>query len=180
MRGARRRTGLTLVELLAALSLAGFSLLGGIALLDQLGDSASRIAQERAANDIEANAERMLRKLLIDAQPAIDSTQRFRGNPWSASYPALCEMPAGWRETCRITLAVDSTRDSTRILAETDKGGRYVLRRLRGNYHLRFLNPINPDSVWVSDWPASMILPSAVGLVSGPDTIVYPIGAGRE
>lgn len=175
----RNRRGVTLIELILALGLAGAALLGGILLLDQLGDGSAHIARDRASDNTAGNAERLFRRLLLDARAASDSTERFQGNARTASYMARCDVPGGWAESCRITLLLDSLADSTAIIADAGVG-RYVVRTVGGHASFRYLDLNAADSIWTREWVTNIALPGAIGLVNGSDTTLFPLGAARD
>jgi prepilin-type N-terminal cleavage/methylation domain-containing protein len=175
------RRGFTLIEIIAALLLIGLAMIGGLALIDQIGDSAGRIAQEasRAARD--GNGRRLLRRLLLDAAPSTDTTKRFRGDAHSMELSTRCEVPAGWTEPCRAMLALDERQDTSAVLAELSTGESYALLRKSGSLEFRYFNPTPIDTFWVRQWSSNVTLPTAVGLiVGGRDTIVFPVSVVRE
>lgn len=173
------RRGMTLVELLIAIAIAGLVLLGGILLLDQLRDSASRIGRDSAANATAGNADHLLRRFLADAHATSDSADFFRGTEHAATYVTLCDTDAGWRERCRVTLSLDSLSDSTLLVAETDRTESFVIRRIGGAARWRFLDVASRDSAMLREWAPSMSMPSALAIIAGIDTAFFPLGAGR-
>jgi len=177
---ACRRCGETLLEVTAALAIAGIILLGGVAMLDQVGDSSKRIASERWAQAGESNAIDLTRQLLRDASPSFDSTRLFRGATNSLDYYTLCRVPAGWLENCHVTLAVDAVRDTAAVMAQFDGGQQFVVMRRAGSIAFRYFDFTSSDSAWSSTWTTSATTPSALAIVSAADTVVFPIGASRE
>lgn len=181
MPASHRRTGFTLLEVVAALLLCGLVTLGGVMLLDQLNDGDLRIVREAIVNASSGNGDRVLRRLLADAEPAVeDSLDRFRGEERYLALLTRCDVPAGWAERCRAALSIDSLRDSSVLFIETDRGDRLGLRRLGGLMSFRYLDPVVRDSAWRRTWAASVTLPAAVALVSARDTIVLPVGSARD
>jgi prepilin-type N-terminal cleavage/methylation domain-containing protein len=177
---ARNRRGVTLLELLIALAISGLAILGCVMLLDQLNDSHERITRERASDARAGNGDRLLRRLLVDAHTTTDTAERFRGDEHNASYLTLCDTPAGWAEACRVTLSLDSLRDSSAILAETSRDERFEVRRIPGAATFLYLDLSARDSSWVRQWATSIALPGAVAVVVGVDTTVFPLGSARE
>jgi prepilin-type N-terminal cleavage/methylation domain-containing protein len=176
-----RRRGFTLLELIAALSLMGFVMLGGIMLIDQLNDSTARISAEgkRAARD--GNGQRLLGRLLLDATSTTDTTKRLRGDSLGLDFWTSCETSGGWMTPCHATLAIDERTDSSAILADLSTGGTFSLRRQLGLAQLRYYDPSAPtDTVWLKHWSSNVTLPAAVGIVLSNDTIVYPVSIARD
>lgn len=181
MRQLNSRRGLTLVELLVALAIAGLAMLGGVLLLDQVNDSGGRIGEQSTHDATAGNGDRILRRLLADAQSTTDTTRRFRADAHNASYLTMCDAPSGWAEPCRATLSIDSLPDSSAVIAETDRGDRIELRRIAGAASFRYLDLLAPpDSMWVSQWVTSIALPAAIALIAGPDTTILPLGSVRD
>jgi prepilin-type N-terminal cleavage/methylation domain-containing protein len=175
------RRGVTLLELMVALAIAGLALLGGVLLLDQIGDGNRRIDADTRRDAREINGGRLLRRLLVDAHPASDTADRFRGDERNASYLGRCDVPAGWSEGCRVLLSITSTMDSSIVAAQTIPGGRFVLRRLAGPAAFRYLDPARgPDSVLLAQWSTSIALPAAIALVTPLDTTLLPLGSVRD
>jgi prepilin-type N-terminal cleavage/methylation domain-containing protein len=170
--------GFTLVELMAALALVGFVMVGGIMLLDQLGDSAQRIASEGTLAAREGNGARMLRRLFADASASSDSTKTFRGDERSLDFWSLCDVPGGWAEPCHVSLAIDERLDGSGLLASLSTGGSLLLRQQRGASVFRYYNP-SSDTLWLRDWSSHATLPVAVALVGDGDTTVLAVSVAR-
>jgi prepilin-type N-terminal cleavage/methylation domain-containing protein len=175
-----RSRGMTLVEVIAALALAGIILLGGVMLLDQVSDSGERIVSERWAQAGESNAIELTRRLLRDATPSFDSTRLFRGASNSLDYYARCRVPAGWFENCHMTLAVDAVRDTAAVMAQFDGGEQFTVLRRAGSIAFRYFDFTSADSAWSARWTTSATTPSALAIISALDTVVLPIGPSRE
>jgi prepilin-type N-terminal cleavage/methylation domain-containing protein len=176
----RNRRGVTLVELIIALAISGLAILGCVMLLDQLNDSHDRIVRQRTADASAGNGDRLLRRFLVDARTTTDTGERFRGDEHNASYLTLCDTPSGWPEACRVALAIDSLRDSSAIIAETNRDERFEVRRIPGAATFRYLDLSARDSSWVKQWATSIALPGAIGVVVGVDTTVFPLGSARD
>jgi prepilin-type N-terminal cleavage/methylation domain-containing protein len=176
----RKRRGFSLIELLAALSVAGFVLLGGILLLDQLTDSGGRIVEHGLLLSREANGARLLRQIFLDTRVTTDSADRFRGDERSAEFSTSCQQPGGWLEQCRAALLVDQRMDSGIVLATVGGGDRVSLTRHAGVVQLRYFDPLIPDSAWTKRWIRETSVPLAVGVIAGGDTTVYAVGSARD
>src|SRR5258708_5017559 len=101
VRPLHSRRGTTLIELVAALSIAGLALLGGALLVDQLNDQAARIGQDGNATARVGNGHRLLHRLFAEAQPSLDSTEQLRGASRSVELRTRCDSPFGWTEPCQ-------------------------------------------------------------------------------
>ena len=176
----RNRRGFTLVELLAALAVLGLALAGGALLLDQLTDASGRIAHDRLVIARDNNGARLLRQLLRDAHLDGDTASRFRGDPRSADFTTMCPSPLGWLERCRATIAVDQRTDSAAIIAELPGAAPLTLATHPGTAELRYFDAGVADSAWTRRWALSITMPTAIGVVLGSDTLVYPLGAARD
>ena len=180
MTRVRSRRGVTLLELIIALAISGLAILGCVILLDQVNDSHERISRERVVAATAGNGDRLLRRVLVDAHTTTDTAERFCGDEHNASYLTLCDTPAGWPEACRVTLSLDSLRDSSAIVAETSRDERFEVRRIPGAATFRYLDLSARDSSWVRQWATSIALPGAIAIVVGVDTTVLPLGSARE
>ncbi|MEP6493405.1 MAG: prepilin-type N-terminal cleavage/methylation domain-containing protein [bacterium] len=172
--------GFTLIEITVALAIAGLAMVGGIALIDQIGDSAGRINQDGRRAAREGNGVRLLRRVLLDATTTTDSTKRFRGDQHSLELWTTCDISAGWAEVCRVSLSIDERRDSSVVLADLSTGESFPLRRQAGTAEFRYFNPMATDTSWVRQWSSNVSLPTAVGLLARGDTTVFPVGVARE
>jgi prepilin-type N-terminal cleavage/methylation domain-containing protein len=176
----RRRGGFTLLEVILAVSLVGAAILGGVLLLDQLNDGAARIVAEGAATDRASNGDRLLHHLIFEAHASADTNRKFAGDDRSASFRSRCEVPAGWLESCDVTLAVDDRGDSSAVVADLSLGGSLVLRRDAGRWAWRYLDTTPRDTAWATHWASGTTLPAALALISASDTIVLPVQVRRD
>jgi prepilin-type N-terminal cleavage/methylation domain-containing protein len=175
-----RRRGFTLVELLAALSVAGIALLGGVLLLDQISDASARIVRTGLLTAREANGLRVLRQLLLDARVTADSVDRFRGDERSLDVATMCQAPGGWLERCRVSVGIDRRGDTSVLVAALSTGENLELARWPGATEMRYFDPLPTDSIWLRKWALSIGMPVAIGLVTRGDTIIYPLGPSRD
>jgi len=175
----RSRRGFTLIEVIAAISIFGLAIGGAIALLDQLGGGTSRIGAEGGRVAREGNGARLLTRVLMDARTSTDSTKRFRGDENNLELWTLCDVPGGWAEDCRATLSIDQRGDSSALIAGLPGAGMFSVRRQKGAASFRYYNPQN-DTLWARQWSSNLVLPIAIGMVVGTDTIVLPVGPARD
>lgn len=174
----RSPVGFTLLELIIALAAVGFVMLGGVMLLDQLGDGAERIVDNGASAAREGNGARTLRRLLTDASTNSDSTKPFRGDERGLEFWSLCDIPGGWPEPCHASLAIDERGDSSAIVARLSTGGSLTLRRQRGPSVFRYYNA-SSDTLWLRAWSSHVTLPTAIGLVTDRDTLVLSVSVAK-
>jgi prepilin-type N-terminal cleavage/methylation domain-containing protein len=176
---ARSRRGMTLIEIVAAVAIAGFVIVTGAALLDQLNDAGARIAGDATTTARAGNGRRLFRELLAHAEASVDTNDRFRADSASVAYLTRCPNAFGWTEPCHVQLAMDYRADSTEVVAVFGDGREITLRVQAKRAEFRFLNLAHVDSVWASVWTTSATLPDAIAVVSGTDTVVFPVGAAR-
>lgn len=176
----RKRSGVTLVELLVALAISGFAMLGGIMLLDQVNESSAHINDDGNTDAAAGNSDRLLRKVVADARVTADSNTRFRGDERGADFITLCDRSRGWSEPCRATLLIDSLPDSSAVLIDLGDGVDLSVRRMRGRAQFRYFDANSRDSAWVRGWEKRITLPTAIGLIRDNDTTVFPVGPSRE
>ena len=174
------RTGFTLFELVLALSLVGGAMLGGALLLDQLNDGTARIVAAGDENTRVANAGRLLQRIIFDAHPSGDTSRKFVGDERSASMLSRCAVPGGWAESCSVTLTIDDRGDSSAVVVDLAIGGSLVLRRDAARRQWRYLDPSPGDTTWAVHWSSATTLPAALALVSGTDTLVFPVQVRRD
>ena len=173
------RTGFTLVELMAALSLAALVFIGVHELIDQLGIAGEHIVGEAAREDERANGVRLLIALVGRAEPPTDSTQRFAGDETRASFATWCEAPGGWLERCRVQLDLAVAGDTTSVRATLPTGTQLSLLHIPGSARLAYLDPTSRDEIWTQSWGPTFALPAALAIVAERDTVFLP-AAGRQ
>jgi prepilin-type N-terminal cleavage/methylation domain-containing protein len=173
------RSGFTLVELMAALSLAALVFIGVHELIDQLGMAGEHIVGEATREDERANGVRLLIALVGRAEPPTDSAERFAGDETRASFATWCEVPGGWLERCRVQLALTVDGDTTSVRAALPTGNQLSLLDVTGAAHLTYLDPKSRDESWTRSWGPSFTLPAALGIVAERDTVFLP-AAGRR
>ena len=105
-----------------------------------------------------------------------DTTQRLRGDSTSVSFWSVCDVADGWKEPCDVTLAIDERGDSAFVMAVLRDGVSLRLRRAPSRGHFRYVESSVRETSWRAAWTSNAKLPAALAVVSGPDTIVFPIG----
>lgn len=173
-RARRARPGLTLVEVVVALALAGLVLLGARGVLESVADAADAVARGAALADGEANADRFVRGLFERLEVGVDEAHRFVGREHALRFASWCAVPAGWQEPCTVTVAVDSLRGVLALSLST--GEQVVLRRGFAHGALRYLGSAGGGGVWLAGWGAGITAPPAIAVVVDGDTLVLRIG----
>ena len=174
------RSGFTLIEVAAAIAISGLTLLGAVLLVDQLHDSHVRLARRAQEAARESNGERLLRRLVLDAEVGADSTQWFQGDEGSARFRSWCEVPAGWLERCEVTLGLDLRDDSTAANVMLSTGETLPLAIRAGRAQLRYLDRAARDTAWVTRWTPSIVLPVAIAVAWANETTLVPVGGGHD
>ena len=174
-----RSAGFTLVELLAALSVSGLVILGGVLLVDQVTDGSARIVRSSMLVARDANGFRVLQQLTRDARVTPDTLDRFRGDERSAELTTMCQESRGWLAPCRAKLDVDWRTDSSVVVAHLSTGENLEVFSRRGAAELRYLDVLSADSTWRGRWALSIAMPAAIAVVAAGDTSVFSLGWTR-
>lgn len=179
--GSRRtRSGLTLLELMIALSLGGMILAGAHAVLATLTGEADAIASRAAAADAGANGERMLRALVGRIEVGTPEAIPFTGAPDRVRFTSWCEVPAGWLERCTVTLTIAMAAGERSLLANVNAQPAVTLLSDSALVAFRYLNSAANGGQWFREWGAGISAPLALGVItrSGQrrDTLIVRIG----
>lgn len=172
-----RRQGFTLIEVSLALAISGLAILGSILLLDQLDDSARRIALLSTRSASDGNGVRLLERLLLDAASLTDSAHALRGDEHSVELSTTCVVPGGWKEACRINLTIDQRGDTSIVSGAVPGQPPSRLRAFPRNVEFRYRDVAHPDSAWVQRWTSSSLYPPAIAVTDGRDTTILLVGA---
>jgi prepilin-type N-terminal cleavage/methylation domain-containing protein len=172
------RPGFTLLELVAALTLAGLALAGAARLLDQLGASHERSGMVAAVDARRMNGLRLLRALTYRADAGFDTTRRFTGAERMTAFRSWCEVPAGWLERCDISLAIVIQRDSSAVVARLGGSSPVALWTGAGSASFRYFDgaSVTAGGNWLRGWGISLSLPGAIAIVTTRDTVVLRVG----
>lgn len=174
------RPGFTLLELIVALALGGFVLLGVVALVDGVGAAASRIGDDARARDAAGAATALLLALLARAEAPPGEVAVFSGTPDALAFRSWCETPGGWLARCRVRVRLAALGDTARALvASWERRPALALGTLPPRAHFAF-RETGPDGVaWLREWGEGIRPPDVLGLVMDGDTLLLPVGAGR-
>jgi hypothetical protein len=166
---------MTLIDLLAAITIAGLVLLSAALLLDGVADSAKRIAIESGAIGADGAGASELRELFGGAVATFDTTSRFEGDERALEFSTRCPAPEGWLTRCRAVLTIAEGHE---------------LRVRRGTSPWRRLHAYGADArlgyfdarrgEWRKRWSSSASIPDAVGVIVASDTLIYSVGPSRE
>ncbi len=178
----RRRVptmGFTLIEVMLVLALVGLVLTTAQMLFSQILVTNATMAAEARVADSRAAGARSLRGLLRNAQAAADSANRFSGDGHSAAFSTRCPSDGGWLVPCRVTIALVVQGDSSLLVAELPRSEPTRLFAMRGAGELRYLDRAARETSWLVTWGTSIVMPAAVALIVGPDTVLFPTGDGN-
>lgn len=173
------RQGFTLLELLLVIVLVGLVLGLSQLLFTQIQQTHASILAEAKQGDAHATASRTLRALLRNADATSDSAGRFTGDERGAHFTTRCPTTGGWLQPCRVVLHVQSRGDSSAIVVRMPSGESLALYAARGYGQLRYLDRASRDTAWLVSWGTSIVLPSALALIVGRDTVTFPTGDGN-
>jgi prepilin-type N-terminal cleavage/methylation domain-containing protein len=176
MRAERR--GMTLVELIAAIAIAGLVLLGALLLLDSVSDSVRRIENDAAAVTADGTTFGLLHQLLNDATATFDTTKRFEGDDHGFTCWTRCREPQGWTAACRVDIAIVDSGPGSVFRASFANSNERTLQRYGRTARLRYFDA--DRQVWRSAWSGSATIPVALEVVAGNDTTIYSIGPARD
>lgn len=176
--GATASRGFTLIEVMVGITIGAIVLLGVreacVAVAD-VGDAT--LASARAEERAEAGEE-LLRRTVADMQPDSMTAGGLTGSARGAEFDSWCEMPEGWLERCRATLAVGTSREAsgTRLMLRLSTGVRAVVGQGAGSTSLAYLSDPSGGGRWRSKWDGHSPVPLAIGVVADQDTTILPIG----
>ena len=174
---ASPRRGTTLVELMAALGIAGLLLLTAYTLTEQVSLGATRIHELGQRTAIEGNGRRIGMALLRQAQVGIDTSDRFDGSERRATFRTLCEAAGGWSEPCAVSIVLLWTDSATWVEAEFPGDEKVQLWTAPPRAEFRYENDTQGDTSWVRRWGRSIVLPRAIAVVSLAESTIVRVGA---
>lgn len=169
------RRGFTLVEVVVALAISALVILSGRMLLESLGDAADRIDRAARDGDGDANGERLLRALVGQIDVGSKGAT-FGGDEQSAQFTSWCQSPRGWRERCRITLAIEEANAAPVLTTMLPGNDRVVLYRAAHTLRLRYLVDPSAGGTWFINWGGGLLAPRAIGVIADSDTLIIRIG----
>lgn len=196
------RRGLTLIELLVALSITGLVMSAGYAALSTMVDHRTRVMAATDAVATGAEKRRMVVDWLRGARLNIEGDANFEGLPGETedrpddalTFVTNMPTPISSDETV-VRLYIDrdeKTPENGLTAALSDRRGGATHRieidpRITG-LQIRYLSGIFGKRAWLESWVSTTVLPSAVRLVASSETpdsvpsllrpaIVVPLGS---
>ena len=175
-RQVKRRSGLTLLEVVVALTITAFVLLGARAVVDGIAAIARADDAEDRGHLAAMNGRRLLLELGLDARAGIDPSATFGGDDASATWDTWCRVPRGWKERCRATVSLARDSVGAALILETsiDRDATLALVRLDGTPVVAYLDDARFGGRWVPAWGPSTARPVALGVLSQTDTLILP------
>lgn len=177
------RRGFTLIEIVIALLISAVLVLTGRQMLEVLTDESRRVEQAARLATIDANAERVLREIVGRMEIGSTVDRGFGGTPRQVTFTSWCEVPDGWLESCRVSLALDSAETgvtlslSMRIRGAADAPlTRAIIAKGLEGGALRYLSSASDGGVWFHAWGQGITAPLAIGIILDRDTTIVPIG----
>jgi prepilin-type N-terminal cleavage/methylation domain-containing protein len=175
-----RRSGFTLLELSVGLSIGGLALVSAAMLLSGLSKQAEQIEAVARTVDRSANAERLLRSLIGNLDPTVDSII-VRGDRSTMLFRTWCLENSGRYHSCLVRLVFRVNGEHVTLLVETlDAAGvqrldttREILRTVSyGSF--RYLIDAGDGGKWSATWSA-VTRPAAIGVILEQDTLILPV-----
>ena len=170
------RGGFTLIEVMVALVLSAIVLLGARAMLGEVGDDTLRIAAQARKLDADANGERTLRALVSELELGASDSTQLSGDPRRANFASWCDVPAGWKERCAVSLIIERRADGDALVIQTSRSAALVVRERVRAGSLRYLSTVGGGGEWIRIWGAGITAPLAIGIILDADTLIVPIG----
>ncbi len=156
----RRNAGVTLVEVVVALALAGVVVLLAERLYGALLDGAAQAQAARDRLDRWANGRRLLTQLVGSIEVGADTATVFRGDPHAVSFTAWLPDQQGWPMKRAVTLATDSGALTVRGLGDHPLTLADSVTALDADYLL----VQGADARWMRAFISAMSAPVAVRL----------------
>jgi len=165
---------------MVAALLAAAILLAADRVFEQLGMSRDTMAHSVAGYDRDVNARQALRAWIAQADvsppPAGVTANTFGGTERAATFVSWCDVSGAWLTQCTVSLRVLQDSGHTVVVATSSAGDSVRIRPSYRDAGLRYLLDARHGGHWLDSWGQGPTVPLAIGLVSGPDTMVWRIG----
>lgn len=168
------RRGMTLIELIAAIAIAGLVMLGAVLLLDGVNTNVKRIEDDAELVTASGTTLGLLHQLLNDAASSVDTAERFVGDERGFACWTRCARAEGWMAPCRMVMTVTDSA----LHVSFASGEERTLQRYGRGARLRYFDA--DRDAWRTAWDATATIPAAVAVIAGDDTLVYSLGPARE
>lgn len=170
------RRGLTVVELMAALVLAGIAVLGASSFLTVTTDASARLSSRAARNNTGRISERHLRDALIMSEAAESGARPFFGDGTGATFASRCRTAGSWLRRCVVFINIARYGSLTLLEFGEDEGVADRVFELHEDSRLIYRLINEGRATWITDWGTSITAPVAIGVITGSDTIVFSRG----
>lgn len=170
------RRGFTLIEVVVALMIGGMALSAAVALLTGLARRVDEVRAAGAAEDRDANGERLLRSLLANLRGSVDTLPLLVGDSSRIAFRTWCETGEGWLRPCDAELRVAQTEAVTQF--QLTLSGNDTTTIALSNYardvHAGFRYLLDPahGGTWLTSW-SRRAAPGAVATIAGSDTLIF-------
>ncbi len=172
----RTARGFTVIEVTIALLVSAFVVLIAREIVQALGDTSVRVRSEASSSTARAHARDVLRHSLMMARVG-DSTE-FVGSDSLVSFETYCAGSEGFLEPCSARLAIRH-RDSAIVTLVIGSNAPLEVGSGRPGTSLLFLESAVGGGAWSHTWQRQRLLPVAVGIALGRDTILLALEAAR-
>lgn len=170
------RPGFALFEAIVALAVAALVLVAARSILESVADGADRLVDAAADADRVGNADRFLRSLVGQIESATIVPGAVAGDDRRVRIETWCDVPAGWKERCRVELSFAPSDSGEALVASGIPGGPRVLRTGFRFGSLRYLVDPAHGGAWVPRWSQQVTMPLAIGVILDADTVILRIG----
>lgn len=176
MRRARVSRGLSLIEVVAALAIAGLVALSATALLRGTIDASREMATSTRVRPWPDWGLGLARELLADARVGGVPLAPFVGEAEQVRFESFCPTPAGWKEPCPVVLRVEASSSGARLVLDLE-GRTHVLRDSIPGARFWFLRDPAAPAGWASRWGSQIVAPPAIALEVADGVTVLRVGA---
>lgn len=178
MRADRR--GMTLVELLIALSLTGLTVAVAVGISHAALTVDERLASEVVRYEATVVGEQLLAQLLTQGAASARVSLLFEGAADVVRFSSRCPTASGTATSCEVTLQLVDVGQSAQLRAEWSGNPGTTLAILARGARFSYLADDHSDAEaeprWHAAWGRNAAVPRAVGVVVATDTLVYWVG----
>lgn len=170
------RRGMTLVELIIALSLTGLTLAVAVGI-----SQAALTVDERLANNVVRYEERiageqLLAQLLTQTVAATNEPLLFSGTPDIVRFSSRCPSASGSTTSCEVRLRLVNEDHHSQLRAQWNGNQGATLVTLGSGARFRFLAADEDGERWHPSWGRNAAAPRALGVMAAADTFIYWVG----